>query len=128
MAGAAPVATRKDRSMTYVTTNPYSGEVTATFAAATDSEILQPTIVTDIGEDNPARYWEFFGSVSMLFRAKDEDDAVDIANDSPVGLWARVARARHQGIRQPQADRRRRHRRTLLTSRRPISFFPSYEA
>jgi len=51
---------------------------------------LQPTILTEIGEDNPARYWEFFGPVSMLFRAKDEDDAVRIANDSPYGLGGSV--------------------------------------
>ena len=30
---------------------------------------VQPTILTDIGDDNPARHWEFFGPVSMLFRA-----------------------------------------------------------
>jgi succinate-semialdehyde dehydrogenase / glutarate-semialdehyde dehydrogenase len=51
---------------------------------------VQPTILTDIGEDNPARYWEFFGPVSMLFRAKNEDDAVRIANDSPFGLGGSV--------------------------------------
>ncbi len=51
---------------------------------------VQPTILTDIGEDNPARYWEFFGPVSMLFRARDEDDAVRIANDSPFGLGGSV--------------------------------------
>lgn len=51
---------------------------------------VQPTILTDIGEDNPARYWEFFGPVSMLFRAKDEADAVRIANDSPFGLGGSV--------------------------------------
>jgi succinate-semialdehyde dehydrogenase / glutarate-semialdehyde dehydrogenase len=51
---------------------------------------VQPTILTDLGEDNPARYWEFFGPVSMLFRAKDEDDAVRIANDSPFGLGGSV--------------------------------------
>mgnify|MGYP000016945633 CR=1 FL=1 len=51
---------------------------------------VQPTILTDIAEDNPARYWEFFGPVSMLFRAKDEDDAVRIANDSPFGLGGSV--------------------------------------
>ena len=51
---------------------------------------VQPTILTDVGEDNPARYWEFFGPVSMLFRAKDEADAVRIANDSPYGLGGSV--------------------------------------
>jgi len=51
---------------------------------------VQPTILTDVAEDNPARYWEFFGPVSMLFRAKDEDDAVRIANDSPFGLGGSV--------------------------------------
>ena len=51
---------------------------------------VQPTILTDVTEQNPARYWEFFGPVSMLFRAKDEDDAVRIANDSPYGLGGSV--------------------------------------
>jgi succinate-semialdehyde dehydrogenase/glutarate-semialdehyde dehydrogenase len=51
---------------------------------------VQPTILTEIAEDNPVRYWEFFGPVSMLFRAKDEDDAVRIANDSPFGLGGSV--------------------------------------
>jgi len=51
---------------------------------------VQPVILTDVGEDNPARYWEFFGPVSMLFRAKDVDDAVRIANDSPFGLGGSV--------------------------------------
>ncbi|MBN8925471.1 MAG: succinate-semialdehyde dehydrogenase [Rhodospirillales bacterium 69-11] len=51
---------------------------------------VQPTILTDLGPSNPARYWEFFGPVSMLFRAKDEDDAVRIANDSPFGLGGSV--------------------------------------
>ncbi|MEA3013795.1 MAG: succinate-semialdehyde dehydrogenase / glutarate-semialdehyde dehydrogenase [Sphingomonadales bacterium] len=51
---------------------------------------VQPTILTDISEDNPARYSEFFGPVSMLFRAKDEEDAIRIANDSPFGLGGSV--------------------------------------
>lgn len=51
---------------------------------------VQPTILTELAEKNPARYWEFFGPVSMLFRAKDEDDAVRIANDSPFGLGGSV--------------------------------------
>lgn len=51
---------------------------------------VQPTLLTDLGEDNPARYWEFFGPVSMLFRARDEADAIRIANDSPFGLGGSV--------------------------------------
>jgi succinate-semialdehyde dehydrogenase/glutarate-semialdehyde dehydrogenase len=51
---------------------------------------VQPTILTEIGEGNPARHWEFFGPVSMVFRAKDEEDAVRIANDSPFGLGGSV--------------------------------------
>ena len=51
---------------------------------------VQPTILTNITDDNPARNWEFFGPVSMLFRAEDEDDAVRIANDFPFGLGGSV--------------------------------------
>ena len=51
---------------------------------------VQPTILTDVTDDNPARHWEFFGPVSMVFRAKDEADAVRIANDSPFGLGGSV--------------------------------------
>ena len=82
---------------------------------------VQPTILTDVGENNPARYWEFFGPVSMLFRAKDEDDAVRIANDSPFGLGGSVftsdtghgVRGRTQdfdrhGLHQPSDHGRRR--------------------
>ena len=59
-------------------------------AVPNQGAFVQPTILTDITEDNPARYWEFFGPVSMLFRAKDEDDAVRIANDTPFGLGGSV--------------------------------------
>jgi succinate-semialdehyde dehydrogenase/glutarate-semialdehyde dehydrogenase len=59
-------------------------------SAPNQGAFVQPTILTDIGEDNPARYWEFFGPVSMLFRARDEADAVRIANDSPFGLGGSV--------------------------------------
>ncbi len=51
---------------------------------------VQPTILTGLTPDNPAYYWEFFGPVTMMFRAKDEDDAVRIANDSPFGLGGSV--------------------------------------
>jgi len=51
---------------------------------------VQPTILTNVTPDNPAYHWEFFGPVSMIFRAADEDHAVRIANDSPFGLGGSV--------------------------------------
>jgi succinate-semialdehyde dehydrogenase / glutarate-semialdehyde dehydrogenase len=56
----------------------------------TQGAFLQPTILTELSEGNQARHWEFFGPVSMLFRARDEIDAVRIANDSPFGLGGSV--------------------------------------
>ncbi|THU05457.1 NAD-dependent succinate-semialdehyde dehydrogenase [Lampropedia puyangensis] len=51
---------------------------------------VQPTILTNVTPDNPAYHLEFFGPVSMIFRAKDEADAIRIANDSPFGLGGSV--------------------------------------
>ncbi|MCD7101615.1 NAD-dependent succinate-semialdehyde dehydrogenase [Pseudoclavibacter sp. 13-3] len=51
---------------------------------------FQPTILTEIDEDTDAFHTEFFGPVTQLYRAKDEDDAVRIANDSPFGLGGSV--------------------------------------
>jgi succinate-semialdehyde dehydrogenase/glutarate-semialdehyde dehydrogenase len=55
-----------------------------------DSAFVQPTILTVVGEGNPARRWEFFGPVSTLFRAQNEEDAIRIANDSPFGLGGSI--------------------------------------
>ena len=51
---------------------------------------VQPLLMTGLENNNPARHWEFFGPVTQLYRAKDEDDAVRIANDSPYGLGGSV--------------------------------------
>jgi succinate-semialdehyde dehydrogenase/glutarate-semialdehyde dehydrogenase len=45
-----------------------------------------PTVITDIPEDSPAYVEEIFGPVASLFRARDIEDAVRIANDTTFGL------------------------------------------
>src|ERR1700680_2915001 len=47
-----------------------------------------PTVLADIPKDSPAYKEEFFGPVASIFRVKDVDDAIQIANDSRFGLGA----------------------------------------
>jgi succinate-semialdehyde dehydrogenase / glutarate-semialdehyde dehydrogenase len=47
-----------------------------------------PTVLTDIPKDSPAYREEFFGPVASVFRVKDVDQAIQIANDSRFGLGA----------------------------------------
>jgi succinate-semialdehyde dehydrogenase / glutarate-semialdehyde dehydrogenase len=47
-----------------------------------------PGVLTDIRDDSPAYRDEIFGPVALLFRARDVDHAIRIANDSPFGLGA----------------------------------------
>jgi succinate-semialdehyde dehydrogenase / glutarate-semialdehyde dehydrogenase len=45
-----------------------------------------PTVITDIPKDSPAYEEEIFGPVASLFRARDIDEAIAIANDTTFGL------------------------------------------
>jgi len=47
-----------------------------------------PTVLADIPKDSPAYKEEFFGPVASIFRVKDVDHAIQIANDTRFGLGA----------------------------------------
>ncbi|HLK34272.1 MAG TPA: aldehyde dehydrogenase family protein, partial [Terriglobales bacterium] len=47
-----------------------------------------PTVLTNIPKSSPAYREELFGPVACLFRAKNIDEAIAIANDSRFGLGA----------------------------------------
>ena len=47
-----------------------------------------PSVLTNIPKNSPAHQEELFGPVASVFRAKDLDDAICIANDSRFGLGA----------------------------------------
>ena len=58
--------------------------------AGMQGNFMQPTILTDVAEDNPMFSEEFFGPVALFFRVPDEAAAVALANNSPFGLGGSV--------------------------------------
>jgi succinate-semialdehyde dehydrogenase / glutarate-semialdehyde dehydrogenase len=56
--------------------------------ASGPGNFYQPTVLTNIPKDSPAYREEFFGPVASLFRVKNIDEALAIANDSRFGLGA----------------------------------------
>ncbi|HTZ32396.1 MAG TPA: NAD-dependent succinate-semialdehyde dehydrogenase [Methylomirabilota bacterium] len=48
----------------------------------------QPTVLTNIPKESPAYREEFFGPVASIFRVRNIDEAIGIANDSRFGLGA----------------------------------------
>ena len=47
-----------------------------------------PTVLTNVPKDSPAYAEEFFGPVASLFRVRNIDEAIHIANDTRFGLGA----------------------------------------
>jgi len=67
----------------------------------------EPTVLTDIARDGVLAREELFGPVAMLFRARDLDEAIHIANATPFGLgasiWTQDEAEQQRGIRELQA-------------------------
>jgi succinate-semialdehyde dehydrogenase/glutarate-semialdehyde dehydrogenase len=44
----------------------------------------------NIQPENPVYYQEFFSPVALIFRVKNDEEAVKLANDSPYGLGGSI--------------------------------------
>jgi succinate-semialdehyde dehydrogenase/glutarate-semialdehyde dehydrogenase len=66
-----------------------------------------PTVLTDIPKNSPAYREELFGPVASLFRARNLEDAIRIANDSRFGLgasaWTNDDKEREQLVNELEA-------------------------
>jgi succinate-semialdehyde dehydrogenase/glutarate-semialdehyde dehydrogenase len=66
-----------------------------------------PTVITDIPEESPAYREEIFGPVASLFKVKDIDEAIRVANDTSFGLgssaWTSDPREQERFINEIEA-------------------------
>ncbi|BAL87923.1 putative aldehyde dehydrogenase [Actinoplanes missouriensis 431] len=90
-AGSLPLASveaaeRLDRQVA----DAVAGGARLASAGERDGAFFPCSVLTEVDPRSAAHREEFFGPVAMLFRARDEDHAVEIANDTPFGLGAYV--------------------------------------
>jgi len=55
-----------------------------------DGAWYPPGVLTGITPGDDAAHQELFGPVAMVFKVRDEDEAVEVANDTPYGLGSYV--------------------------------------
>ena len=55
-----------------------------------EGNFFETTVLTGITKDNDAYTEEFFGPVASVYRVSSEDEAVEVANDTPYGLGSYV--------------------------------------
>jgi succinate-semialdehyde dehydrogenase/glutarate-semialdehyde dehydrogenase len=51
---------------------------------------MQPTLLTNLKRGEPTFYEELFGPVASFYSVKNEQEAIDLANDSPFGLGGSI--------------------------------------
>jgi succinate-semialdehyde dehydrogenase / glutarate-semialdehyde dehydrogenase len=55
-----------------------------------EGNFFKTAVLTGITKDNPGYHEEFFGPVAQVYKVGSEEEAVDLANDTPYGLGSYV--------------------------------------
>ncbi|MCK6073945.1 aldehyde dehydrogenase family protein [Paenibacillus silvae] len=55
-----------------------------------EQSVLQPTVLADVKPDQEIVQQELFGPVALIMKAKDEQQAIELANNTPYGLSGSV--------------------------------------
>jgi succinate-semialdehyde dehydrogenase/glutarate-semialdehyde dehydrogenase len=63
-----------------------AGGATVLTGGTREGNFFTSTVLADVKPGNDAYYEEFFGPVAQVFKVANEDEAVQLANDTPFGL------------------------------------------
>ncbi|OYX54385.1 MAG: succinate-semialdehyde dehydrogenase [Micrococcales bacterium 32-70-13] len=63
-----------------------AGGATVLTGGTREGNFFTSTVLADVKPGNDAYYEEFFGPVAQVFKVRNEDEAVELANDTPFGL------------------------------------------
>ncbi|HEX5782989.1 MAG TPA: NAD-dependent succinate-semialdehyde dehydrogenase [Solirubrobacteraceae bacterium] len=66
------------------------GGATLVAGGGREGNFFKTAVITGITKDNPAYHEEFFGPVAQVYKVGSEDEAVELANDTPYGLGSYV--------------------------------------
>jgi RHH-type proline utilization regulon transcriptional repressor/proline dehydrogenase/delta 1-pyrroline-5-carboxylate dehydrogenase len=89
--GAVIDADARRRILAYIERGKAEGRLLTQGAEARGSgHFVPPTVFTDIAPDNPLAREEIFGPVACVFKVKDFDEALQLANDSEYALTGGV--------------------------------------
>lgn len=77
-----------------------AGGAKVALGGSRDGAFFEPTVLVDIDPANEAAREEFFGPFANVYRVSSEEEAIEVANDTPFGLGAYVfSNDQEQGLR-----------------------------
>jgi succinate-semialdehyde dehydrogenase/glutarate-semialdehyde dehydrogenase len=90
--GPVATAAQRDLLMAQISESVAQGAIVRAGGYAPDRPgfFVAPTVLTDVPSDSRAGCEELFGPVAVVIKARDLDDAIAIANDTPWGLGSSI--------------------------------------
>jgi succinate-semialdehyde dehydrogenase/glutarate-semialdehyde dehydrogenase len=73
-----------------------AGGATVLTGGTREGNFFTSTVLADVKPGNDAYYEEFFGPVAQVFKVHNEDEAIELANDTPFGLGSYLFTTDHE--------------------------------
>ncbi|MGP3987839.1 aldehyde dehydrogenase family protein [Streptomyces sp. 3N207] len=84
------INSRQAERVTAIVEQALAEGATALLHGAVDGNLVSPSVLTDLPKDSPLLHEEIFGPVALIIPVDGEEEAVQVANDTPYGLAGAV--------------------------------------